>query len=317
MLYSATTALHGLALISLSTPAVTELDTLPIYGTTMIALFNSPYLVFHSKDFRGAYAGTRAVVYAWLMLMMASSLTSIWNVVQLDEAATVCPQPGSAMEHRRMQRNQPSEQVLLSSFLVRCLADQTLLGWLIPPLMCMMWVIGKARRLGQRRDVRGERGREGERLRAEEGARGGGDHAVHILLPVYELQLPAVQKPAPGHDEAARAYIGGGAGGWRDPHRYEYTCKCHKWILLKGMSYLIPVVSIVCQCWLLYATQRVMLTLPNQEDRDAIGQWGPLAGTGIAVMAALAVRFGDPQPVKVDVKTVAGPSVVQIIPPVV
>lgn len=36
-------------------------------------------------------------------------------------------------------------------------------------------------------------------------------------------------------------------------------------------------------------------------------------GTGIAVMAALAVRFGDPQPVKVDVKTVAGPSVVQII----
>ncbi|KAH8154691.1 uncharacterized protein LAJ45_01222 [Morchella importuna] len=246
MLYSATTALHGLALISLSTPAVTELDTLPIYGITMIALFNSPYLVFHSKDFRGAYAGTRAVVYAWLMLMMASSLTSVWNVVQLDEAATVCPQPGSAMEHGRMRRNQPSEQVLLSSFLVRCLADQTLLGWLIPPLMCMMWVIGKARRLGQRRDVRGERERKGERLRAEERARGGGDHAVHILLPVYELQLPAVQKPAPGHDEADRAYIGGGAGGWRDPHRYECTCKCHKWILLKGMSYLIPVVSIVC-----------------------------------------------------------------------
>ncbi|KAI5837195.1 hypothetical protein DFP73DRAFT_620251 [Morchella snyderi] len=300
MLYSAITAVHGLALISLSTPATAELDTLPIYAITMIGLFNSPYLVFHCKDFRRAYAGTRVVVYAWLVLMMAGSLASVWNVSQLDEASTVCPQR-SPVGYGRTRRGQLSDEVVLSSFLVRCLQDQSVLGWLIPPLMLMIWVIGEWRWLGQ--------WCEDERLMEESAPGGEGNHLY--VLPVHEL-MP-VQHPGPGHDETDRYYCGGddsGSTGSGSDNGGGWKCMWElcQWIFLKSMSYLIPAMSFVCQCWLLYATQRIMLMLPNQEDRDAIGQWGPLAGTVIAVVAALVAHFGDPQPVMVDVKTVAGPS---------
>jgi hypothetical protein len=146
MLYSSITALHALAMISYPAPPIGDLDAIPMYAITMVGLCNAPYLISHAKLFRGALTGTRIVVYSWLILMMVGSLASVWNVRQVSMAVQPCSEVMS-WGHRHTRLNQKTDMVTLSEFAVWCLNEQAITGWVPPPLMLCIWVIGERRRI--------------------------------------------------------------------------------------------------------------------------------------------------------------------------
>ncbi|RPB12428.1 hypothetical protein P167DRAFT_545652 [Morchella conica CCBAS932] len=240
MLYSSITALHALAIISFPGSPIADLDAIPMYAITMVGLCNAPYLIFHAKLFRGALTGTRIVVYSWLILMMVGSLASVWNVHMVINAMRPCSEVMSREPKTwgNTRLNQESGMVTLSAFSVRCLMEQAITGWVPPPLMLCIWVIGERRRI---KKIQQEEAKE----RRIESERSHGQQDVNLGLNDGEYRIQVQPHYAPIEQIST------------DEKMYD----------------------------------RTIGELPMQEELDAVGQWGPLAGTLIIVAVAVTMRY--------------------------
>lgn len=322
MLYSSITALHALAILSFPGSPIADLDAIPMYAITVVGLCNAPYLIFHAKLFRGALTGTRIVVYSWLTLMMVGSLASVWNVHMVINAAILCSEVMSLESktwgHTRL--NQDSGMVTLSAFTVRCLREQAITGWVPPPLMLCIWVIGERRRIKKiQHEQAKERRIESDRSHGQQDINcnlglNSGEYRIQVRPDYAPIeQMSTDEKGNHTDDEGGGNECRCCCGHWGCSFNYMGTWKSIWYFFLRCMMYVVPLICLLWQLFVMYIIQRTIGELPMQEELDAVGQWGPLAGTVIIVAVAVTMRYapGDPRPQKRDVKEGAYPSKLQ------